>query len=278
MNKYEAMNAKTAGDKLQKLIDSGDYIAEIKLDGYRAICENGRFFSRLGNELTEKVPHLQLPKNAVFDGELLFGKNSSDVTKVLGSKTERALQLQETEKVCYVIFDILELDGEDLTGEPFVTRRDLLRDVDNVWSGLRDALQLVQTSPVYADPLKALQLAEKTSAEGIMLKNINSEYFCGKRPENVWYKVKKHATADVRIVGFLPGKGKYNGLIGSVEFVDEKGNTGSCGGMTDEQRLTFTGNQALFVGQTIEIGYMERTAKGGYRHPVYKCLRTDKKV
>ncbi len=274
--KYEAMNAKTAGDKLPALIESGEYAAEIKLDGYRAISENGRFYSRLGNDLTDKLPHLRLPDNMVLDGELLFGKNSSDVTTVLGCKATKSLQLQESEKVRFVVFDILELDGKDLTLLPWEDRREQLGQA--YWKLSAAIRQYVELSAVFVHPQNAITWAEESGAEGVMLKNIHEEYYPGKRPEGVWYKVKKHDTADVKITGFTPGKGKFAGLIGSIEFVDEKGNTGSCGGMTDDERKLFSFNSYEFVGQTIEIGYMERTKAGGYRHPVFKGLRSDKVI
>ena len=181
--KYEAMNAKPCKD-LQKLIESKEYIAEIKLDGYRAICEYGRFYSRLGNELTDKVPHLQLPVNMVLDGELLFGNNSSDVTTVLGSKTDRALKLQEKEKVCFVIFDILELDGKNLTCLSWRQRREV---INALCRDMIFCVPDVQISATWSAIDFVIDFVDKNNLEGIMLKNINAEYYPGKRPENTWY-------------------------------------------------------------------------------------------
>lgn len=265
--RYQAMNAATCKD-LQKLIDSGDYIAEIKLDGYRAIAENGLFYSRLGNILP--VP-IKTPANLVLDGELIIpGGNSNDVNSALGAKGDKTL-------LRYVIFDILEIDGQDLTNLAWSERRAIL---DGYRKNIHLPLLGGDVTRPMADIQYALQIAHDYQHEGIMLKNINAVYQQGKRPANNWYKLKKHDTADVKITGFVPGTGKNKGLVGSIAFVDENGRTGAAGGLTDAQRIEFTAKQAELIGAVMEIGYMELFGENNnsYRHPVFKCLRTDKKL
>lgn len=261
--KIEAMNAQKCNN-LDKLIASGDYVAEMKIDGYRAICENGVFYSRLGNVFNAPIIR---PKNMILDGELYVpGGTSSDVTAALGQNGNKTL-------LRYVIFDILEYNGYDLTGETWQARRELLEKIaknENIGDITRPC----------ADIPTALNHARDFGWEGLMLKNIYAEYYPGKRPANNWYKLKKHETADVKITGFVHGTGKNKGLIGSIAFVDENGRTGAAGGLTDAQRVDFTAKQAELIGATIEIGYMELFGENNssYRHPVFKCLRTDKKL
>ncbi|MBP2644470.1 MAG: ligase OB-like domain, partial [Firmicutes bacterium] len=68
-----------------------------------------------------------------------------------------------------------------------------------------------------------------------------------------------------------PGTGKNEGLIGSINFQN-----GRCSGMTDEFRTWATSHQNELIGRTMEIGYMERTEAGCYRHPVFIQIREDK--
>lgn len=140
--------------------------------------------------------------------------------------------------------------------------------------------------------------------EGTMWKNINAKYKEGAKPANTWYKWKKEDTADVVIVGFTDGKqGKYFGQIGAVRYAeylteDEinalgikkkhvnhiyKDDTdyylieiGQCSGMTDEQRLDFTNNQTKYIGEVMEVEYMERTKRGALQHPRFLQIRSDK--
>lgn len=279
------MNAKSCGDKLEKLMDDPRYVAEIKLDGYRAIFEDGGFHSRLGNDLSAKVPHLVsvlAGYDVVLDGELCMSSptsNSSDVTKILGALPEKAVARQEElGKLRYVVFDVLTVDGKDLIGKPWEYRRDFLES----FFELHELNEYIKISAIYYDKRRLLANAELNGLEGIMLKNIDSLYYPDKRPEGCWYKVKKSMTYDVVVMGFTAGKGKYEGLIGAVEFGLYKDGAltycGQCSGFTDDMRRILTEFPENYLGQVMEISAMERTKDGMFRHPVYKGFRDDKEA
>lgn len=277
------MNAKPAGNKLEKLMDDPKYIAEIKLDGYRAVYANGEFYSRLGNPLGAKVPHLvEVLKefNVVLDGELCMTSataNSSDVTKILGALPEKAVARQEElGKLRYVVFDVLRTGDMDLTQLTWSHRRQVLM---NFFEILGDN-GYIAMSEHCAEKHELLEFAESNGLEGIMLKNIDSLYYPDKRPENTWYKVKKSMTYDVVVTGFTEGKGKYEGLIGAVEFGLYKDGAltycGQCSGFTDEMRRIITESKEFYTHRVMEIKAMERTADGHFRHPVFSHWRSDK--
>lgn len=274
------MNAKDGSKKKDELFNDDQYIAEQKFDGYRAICDNGKFISRLGNEFTDKVPHLAFLKglNAVFDGELyLPNQTSSTVTKILGSKTERAIEQQSSlGKLRYVVFDILSVNNCDLTNWSFYERRNSLQ----TYSHFTRHNKYFELSKTYRNKQELLDTVLKQGGEGIMLKNLNSFYQCDKRPENTWYKIKKHITYDVVCIGFTEGKGKYEGLIGAIEFGlylnSELIYAGSCSGLTDSMRKELTLHGQDYIGRVLEIGAMQRTDEGFFRHPVFKLWKIDK--
>lgn len=277
------MNAKSAGSKLEKLLDDPKYIAECKIDGYRAVCENGVFTSRLGNDLSSKVPHLVevlTGHNVVFDGELCLPSatsNSSDVTKILGALPEKAaVRQEELGKLRYVVFDVLAVNGRDFTKFPWRDRRLYLEGYCSVF-GVDNYIELSQS---YTDKRGLLAYAESNGLEGIMLKNINSLYYPDKRPEHVWYKVKKHMTYDVVVMGYTAGKGKFKDLIGAVEFGLYKDGTltycGQCSGFNDDMRRMVTESKEFYMHRVFEISAMERTSDGHFRHPVFKQWRSDK--
>ena len=110
------------------------WLHEIKYDGYRMLCHvqdrTVRFTSRNGNDWTDKLPQLaQLMANltvgqAIFDGE---------VVAMAADGTTDFQALQNTigrgsgRKLRYYVFDLLYLDGHDLTGARLDERKQLLR-------------------------------------------------------------------------------------------------------------------------------------------------------
>ena len=116
-------------------------------------------------------------------------------------------------------FDILYLEGEDLTGKPFVERRKTLEEVVKG--------ELIRPSQMLiVDNEKALQdfFEEMISSglEGIMAKRLDAVYTAGSRNFN-WIKLKRSSkgsladTVDVVIVGYFYGKGSRSKLgIGSL--------------------------------------------------------------
>lgn len=90
------------------------------------------------------------------------------------------------------------------------------------------------------------------------------------RQKDVWLKVKKQITHDVKVVGYQPGKGRHEGRMGAL--ITNKGKVGT--GFTDAERIEYT--EAYILGKTIEVEGMELTAEGKIRHPRFKRLRLDK--
>lgn len=274
------MNAKAANDKLESLMDDPMYSAEIKYDGARYLCNKGNFISRIGKDKTANVPHLSFLSelNVILDGEVYYPNGSSnDTTSIMGSLPKRALELQQSNGfIRYVIFDILELNGIPLITKELQDRQEILKQF------YKDNLNTpyVDLSISYENKKGLLDLVEAKGYEGVMLKNKCSLYYPGKRPEHVWYKVKKHMTDDVVIMGFTEGAGKFLGNIGSIVFgkyVNGKlEEFGRCSGMTDELREDISRSPDEYIGRVMEISAMEGTAKGKYRHPQFGRMRDDK--
>jgi bifunctional non-homologous end joining protein LigD len=112
---------------------AGDgWIHEIKFDGYRVMArlENGKatLFTRRGVDWTDHFPTLigavgELPaRQAIFDGETVY--LGSDGTTDF-SRLAAALQsgTDPEARVVYFVFDLLYLDGYDLTKSPLVARK-----------------------------------------------------------------------------------------------------------------------------------------------------------
>lgn len=105
---------------------------EIKHDGYRTQLhvagENSRAFSRNGHNWSERYRKLldraaQLPcDSAILDGEVILQdeRGRSDFHSL------RSVIAREPERLVFMAFDLLELDGHDLRRKPLERRRELL--------------------------------------------------------------------------------------------------------------------------------------------------------
>ena len=114
-----------------RLPTSGDYAFEPKWDGFRAlVSRNGdlRVKSRRGWDMTSLVPELAgLPDGLAVDGELVaFG---DDGLPSFPRLCDRMLHGKRRIEVMLVVFDVLAIDGREVTRRPYWERRQLLEDL-----------------------------------------------------------------------------------------------------------------------------------------------------
>ncbi len=123
--------------QLATLVDevpSGDdWLHEVKFDGYRMLCriDDGKvsFLTRHGLDWTDRVSSLTraaagLPcQSALLDGEVVVLDDSG--VSDFGALQD-ALSRQDTSRLIYFAFDLLHLDGADLTAMPLIERKQRL--------------------------------------------------------------------------------------------------------------------------------------------------------
>jgi bifunctional non-homologous end joining protein LigD len=104
---------------------------EPKYDGFRAVISTEKTIrarSRRGWEMGSLVPELQsLPTGLVLDGELVAWRGQEPHFPAL---CRRMLNGDASIRVTYVVFDLLGLDGTDLTQRPYHERRSLLEELN----------------------------------------------------------------------------------------------------------------------------------------------------
>ncbi|HEX5858852.1 MAG TPA: ATP-dependent DNA ligase [Microbacterium sp.] len=199
---------------------------EFKWDGIRSIGDwaDGelRLTARRGSDITARYPELTTPgamrlaaASAVVDGELValdergrpsFSKLQSRMNLTRPREIERE---SARTPVRYYLFDILELDGADVTGLPLSERRELLERI------AQGAGSSVAAPPVFDDVEASLAASREFGLEGIVVKNPRAPYRRGARSED-WLKVKLTQTQEVVIGGIRPGKEGRKGQIGSL--------------------------------------------------------------
>ena len=219
------------------LCESGEYFAQLKKDGYWYMFEktdnHAYFFSRNVSVetglLTEKgscVPHIMfplehLPAGTILIGEVYYpGKTSKDVTPIMGSLPEKAIERQEGEYgyLHYYIHDILRYKDVDLTSYGASIRYNILKRVFELY--------LLKDYTIGADE-HFLELAERVDEniqefvadaltrgeEGAVLKKKTAPYTPGKRPAWDTIKIKKTDTGDAVCMGFSDPTKYYNGKL-----------------------------------------------------------------
>jgi bifunctional non-homologous end joining protein LigD len=203
--------------------DDPGFQFEPKWDGVRslAVCGEGTaHFSRLGNEITDGYPELSalhrrpVATDAILDGEIVAfedGKPSfQKLQQRMHVRDPRQLQqLIKTVPVVFMAFDIIYLDGRDLTALPLERRREFLEEVVVADDHL-------QVSPaIRNDGIALFEAAKAQNLEGILAKRLSSTYRPGARSKD-WLKVKTVFDLDAVIVGWTEGTGNRQGTIGSL--------------------------------------------------------------
>jgi bifunctional non-homologous end joining protein LigD len=196
---------------------------EPKWDGIRAIAvcdEETRLITRNDKDVTVAYPELRrlhdqtVALEAMLDGEIVAFEHGvpsfQRLQQRMHLRDERKIEeVARQIPVVYMVFDLLYLDGRDLTTLALRERREMLEQV------IVPSDQ-VQVSPSTEEAGKALyEAAADQGLEGIMAKRLESVYVAGARSKD-WLKVKVSFDADVVIVGWTEGGGARAGTIGSL--------------------------------------------------------------
>ena len=276
--------------------EDGRHWAELKLDGYRVLASLGqdgvRMFTRNGHDWTERFEPIArvleaLPaSNALIDTEIVAGA---------GLQGFGALQsaISAGGPFRLVVFDLLHLDGRDLTHQPLSKRRTALE----MLFADQPPLGLLRMSPVIESGWQdALDLICREGGEGLVIKRMDAPYRSGRGA--AWRKVKCIKSDSFVVVGWEPStsRGRPFGALLLAEPTDSslvyrgRVGTGFDQRMREEiaQRLAPLAvdippleasnlKDARWVRPRLqaEVRFTEITSAGHLRHPVFTGLRDD---
>src|SRR3954447_17712779 len=293
-----------------KLPAGPEWTYEVKWDGYRAqAVKDGAAVSLASRNLkniTRQYPEvaraaaLVHARSAVLDGEIV-------ALTADGRPSFQALHHAATAglSVVYYAFDLLHLNGKDLTAVPLDARRDALRRIVD-GSGVLLSDPLPGTPAQIADAVRGLGL------EGVVAKRRRSTYAPGRRSD-AWVKVRFAKHQELVIGGFTPTAANFDSLVvgyydrtklmcaGKVRngftphlraelfermreheqtrcpFVNlPSTRTGHWGeGITAEDMKTLRWLKPALVA---EIAFAEWTRDGSLRHAAFIALRDDKRA
>ncbi|MFQ5574024.1 MAG: DNA ligase D [Terriglobia bacterium] len=284
---------------------------EPKLDGYRALASvrDGRvtILSRQSKNMTANFPELvgeletQPVGQALFDGEIVaLDEHGRPAFGLLQNRLgqpvrQRARRLRPP--IVYYPFDLIHLDGFDLTQVPLETRKKLLDGV------LKNGVHVRAVPVFYQDGQDLFEEAVAKGFEGVVAKKRASTYAAGQRSTS-WLKLRNSQTDDFVVAGFTEGKGGRAKTFGALVLaapdaggLDYAGRVGT--GFTNRDLVDIAASlRRLRTDQThlsklphpfpktnwvepriiAEVRFKERTADGVLRMPVFQRLRDDKSI
>ncbi len=226
----------TAQDILEKL--GGEGAAEYKYDGLRIqahLSATGmQLFSRRLENITEQFPDVAKrlqksikAKEAIVEGECVaIDPNTGDMLpfQVISQRRGRKYEIERmTEEIPVTIFlfDLLFLNGRDLTLSPYLERRKELVKVIETSEHVVIAEQFVTRDPKRLEQL--MEEAVAAGCEGLVIKSVTdqSTYQAGGRGW-LWIKYKRSYKAEVQDtfdlvpVGAFAGRGRRAGSYGAL--------------------------------------------------------------
>lgn len=288
-----------------KPFDNPDWVFEMKYDGYRslALCDgkgNVELYSRnlisfnhKYGAIVKELEKIKIP--CLIDGEVV-------VEDKAGKSKFQLLQNFQTEgggTLRYYVFDILNLDDNDVTDLPLLQRKELLQLLLKKYKWKN----IIYSEHVVGKGLSLFEKAQAKGWEGILAKDGESPYRVDKRSRE-WLKVKISNEQEAVIAGFTAPRGSRN-HFGSIilGLYDDKGEfmpAGHCGTGFDQATLQelFNKFKPLFTDKSpfkekvkvndkvqwlkpklvAQIKFTEWTGEGSMRHPVFLGLREDKKA
>lgn len=223
-----------------------------KFDGVRAYWNGDQLISRQGYPIHAPLWFTKDFPAVALDGELWIGPNQFEA---VSSAVRRYQPLEkEWRKIRYLLFDLPHSEA------PYSERRKQLLAlvaqhqiphlrVPEYWRvEHQSALQ------------QLLQQRLAAGAEGLMLNHADSHYQPGRSAALL--KLKPYFDDEAKVLAHLPGKGKYQGMLGALLVENDRGVQFKIGtGFTDQQR-----QQPPAIGSRISYRYRGLTAKGKPRH------------
>jgi bifunctional non-homologous end joining protein LigD len=207
-----------------------EWVHEVKWDGVRVLVDvtDGvtRMYSRNGNLVTAAWPDLTTPplgdRDLLVDGEVIaLNERGIPDFRVLQHRMHvrrpsEALRVADRIPATLMVFDLLRLDGQDLTDRPLAERRDILE-------GL--GLTQWQVPATYDDGQMLWEATGQQGLEGVVSKRRSSRYRFDTRSRDWLKRAHRHRGSFVvggwrpqvdttdRLAAVLVGQPTSEGLI-----------------------------------------------------------------
>ena len=279
--------------------EGGEWIYEVKHDGYRMLARltrrDARLFTRSGKDWTEKLPHLvrELKRlelaESWLDGEIVVLREDG---RASFQRLQNAFESGRDAEIVYYVFDAPFLEGEDLRALPLAERKERLKRRLRVSSAVRFSEHLE------GEAGEVLEKACRLGLEGLIGKRRDAVYVSGRT--KTWIKLKCRPRQDFVIVGSTPPGGSRTGfgalLLGYYDAKMKLRYAGKVGSGFDERLLSQLTKKLAALKRpdspladpprergvrwvkpqlVCEVAYTERTDEGILRQASFMGLRED---
>jgi len=283
------------------------WLHEIKLDGYRIVAhiehDKARLMTRNGRDWTKRLraqaKQLEtLPvQQAILDGELvaLSAGGASSFRDL-----QEALSRKQTAALTYHAFDLVYLDGHDLSALPLVERKQALAQLLQA-AGYEPGGVVRYSDHVQGQGPDFFEQACSLGLEGVMCKRADAPYRSGRG--KLWLKVKcTQQHAEFVVGGYTPPAGARSGFgalllgtfrDGKLEYAGRLG-TGFSSRQLEQlhallqkqeiEHSPFVASSSLPSSRgvhwvqpqlVVAVEYVERTRDGLLRQPTFIGVRED---
>jgi bifunctional non-homologous end joining protein LigD len=237
----------------------GDWQYERKLDGLRCLAvrssDRVELLSRNRLSFNARFPEVvaavaALPcQSLVTDGELVAFDGDQTSFSLLQSSPH-------PEHLTYCVFDLLHVDGRDITGLPLTERQVIL-----AATLARGHQPLSLVKPLPGRPADLFERACQSGWEGLVAKRVDSRYKGGRSPD--WQKLKCTASQELVIGGWTePTRSRIG--IGAL----------LVGYYDDEERLRFAGKVGTgFTNQLLRQLHQDLTSREASESPFFDPVR-----
>jgi bifunctional non-homologous end joining protein LigD len=284
-----------------------DWLLERKFDGERCVARKDddrvRLESRTAKDLTGTYPEVRAAvaaarnRTLVLDGEVVaFDGETTSFSRLqqrLGV-TNPPPERVAAYPVAFCVFDLLELDGDDLRGRPLLERRARLTEA----IGPSAALQLSEAW--LGDSQRRFAQACRAGWEGLIAKRAQAPYVAGRSRD--WLKLKcvweqefviggytdpagSRTDFGALLVGYYEdGRLKYAGKVGTGYRATTLRDLGARLRKLETPKSPFVDARPVPRGThwnrpelVAQIGFAEWTSDGRLRQPRFLGLRDDKR-
>ncbi|MBV8032115.1 MAG: DNA ligase D [Betaproteobacteria bacterium] len=280
---------------------SGDWVYEIKYDGYRMLARlSGKevtLHTRTGKDWTARLPHLAAAlkklglQESLLDGEIVVpGEGGRSDFQAL----QNAFDAGNDSRIIYYVFDAPYLGGLDLRPLALRERKERLRKALEK----RPSEVVLFSGDLTGDAEQVLKHACDLGLEGLIGKQADAVYSSGR--SRAWIKLKCRRRQDFVIGGYTAPSGSRKGF-GSllVGFYDARGKlrfAGKVGTGFDERLLASLSRRLAALRRAdsafadpprekgvtwvkpqlvAEVNYAEKTQEGLLRQASFVGLRED---
>jgi len=240
-------------------IDPAPYLVSEKYDGVRGLWDGQVLRTRAGNVIAAPAWFIaRLPKQAL-DGELWIARGQFE--KLSGYVRKTTPQDDEWRQIKYMVFELPNAPGT------FAERYEQIKRI--IAQASFAQLVAVEQFRVTDNAALKRKLAEivRAGGEGLMLHRADAPYVTGRN--DALLKLKPLDDAEATVIGYVAGKGKYEGKMGALQVETADGKRFQIGtGFTDAVRAN-----PPAIGTLVTYTYSGLTNSGLPRFASYLRVR-----